>query len=241
MPLAPGHYFDYEGKTLFLPRLVQGDKDQFHAWANWRALADMRAQEHNVRDGLLTSAEYEKAYKLTHTRVTTGYYAWSEEGGDERLFTVDGLAAICWYAMRRHDAKLTYDEVRDIARADRNYLWEQFSIANAAPATGETRSLREDARGRLLRLGFTAEQVALMTDQEVAVRLGVPLAEAVEANAEEQAGIAGGVPPEVILIDQWRKEGKSTEECQRLIDERARAIRERNAGGGVRPPAQAAG
>lgn len=148
-PPAPGAYLTAGGRSYFLPRLTQGDKGLFHAWANAQALADLRALEPLVGpargeptpDRPLTAAEYARAWDQTTARVTSGFYAFHEPGGIQRRVTELGMTYLCFLALRRHDPDVTWAEVEALAERHGAALADAFAEANAdpnppAPASG---------------------------------------------------------------------------------------------------------
>src|SRR5688572_3832125 len=139
-PPAPGAHFEAGGRSYFLPRLVQADKTAFHAWANAKALADLRQMEalccrpheEPTPERPITYGEYAYALEVTTGRLASGYFAYHEPGGWARRRTLEGTAYLCWLAMRRHEP-VTWADVWALAEGHEEKLRAAFEEANADP------------------------------------------------------------------------------------------------------------
>lgn len=140
-PPAPGAHFEAGGRPYFLPRLVQEDKRAFHAWANAKALADLKAleslccrsHEEPSPERPLTYGEYAYALTTTTTNVTSGHYAYHEAGGWARRRTLEGMVYLCFLALRRQDPAVTWAEIWTLAQDHEEALRQAFEEANSDP------------------------------------------------------------------------------------------------------------
>lgn len=230
-PLAPGAFFAWRGVTYFLPRQTIGDQRLFHAWANARALADLADLEEMVRAGQYDRRRYEADVEAVRTWVTTGHYSFKEPGGIERRFTLEGLAAQCWLAMRRHDPAVTFEQVLAVAEDDAGPLSRAFADANAAPTTPAPAPTAADEMAYLCQTyGLSPAEIERLSEAEIRDLYARPHPYRPATEAAAEAGDAAPVHPDVVLIDALRRGGKTTEEIQAVIDARRRELAARAAG-----------
>lgn len=124
-----------------MPRLTQGDKAAFHAWANAKALADVRALEflcHGLHEEPsperpIPFDEYLRLLNVVTTRVAAGHFAYHEPGGIHRRGTLEGLAYLAFVAMRREDVSVTWAEVWQLATEHEELFRRAFDEANVDP------------------------------------------------------------------------------------------------------------
>ena len=131
---APGYQFDHDGKTYYLPRIIQGDRRRWQVWANAYALREAEANRAAVDAGWINEQQYAQLLDATHRKITAGKYHPQLEDGAEIIATEDGYTAWVWTVMARHDPRLTLAEVQKlIASVGARQFLEHWKLAQADP------------------------------------------------------------------------------------------------------------
>jgi hypothetical protein len=132
--ISPGAEFQFEGQTLFLPRVIQADKKAFHRWANARALMELTELADAIREGDLSRDQYAKQEKATADAVTGGKLHFDEPLGRARFFTESGLVQMLYIGLHRKDDTIVRGLVERMAEANgTDWLLERYLEANADP------------------------------------------------------------------------------------------------------------